>query len=118
MDTSESYIKMCEKATEIQKLERVIPDRVFKVCETYPYQIWLPRQDQLQEMLDTDIFKILDRFISWIGNWDCEINDYCVLNGFRLEIEEYKSMEQLWLAFVMKEKYNKVWNGKDWEVIK
>jgi len=23
-------------------------------------------------------------------------------------------MEQLWLAFVMKEKHNKTWNGKDW----
>jgi hypothetical protein len=25
-----------------------------------------------------------------------------------------ESWEQLWLAFVMKEKYNKVWNGEDW----
>ena len=24
------------------------------------------------------------------------------------------SMEQLWLAFVMKKRYSKVWNGKDW----
>ena len=24
------------------------------------------------------------------------------------------SMEQLWLAFVMKSKYNKTWNGEDW----
>ena len=24
------------------------------------------------------------------------------------------SMEQLWLAFVMKENYNKVWSGNDW----
>ena len=24
------------------------------------------------------------------------------------------SMEQLWLAFVMKDKYKKVWNGEDW----
>lgn len=27
------------------------------------------------------------------------------------------SMEQLWLAFVMKEKYNKVWNGENWHAI-
>ena len=24
------------------------------------------------------------------------------------------SMEQLWMAFYMKEKYNKVWNGEKW----
>ena len=24
------------------------------------------------------------------------------------------TQEQLWLAFIMKEKYNKVWNGEDW----
>jgi len=24
------------------------------------------------------------------------------------------SMEQLWLAFIMSEKYGKVWNGDDW----
>ena len=25
------------------------------------------------------------------------------------------SMEQLWLAFVMKEKFNKTWDGEKWE---
>jgi hypothetical protein len=25
------------------------------------------------------------------------------------------ALEVLWLAFVMKENYNKVWNGEDWE---
>ena len=26
-----------------------------------------------------------------------------------------KSFEQMWLAVVMKEKYNKIWNGTEWE---
>lgn len=30
------------------------------------------------------------------------------------ESEEFKTMEQLWLAFVMKECFNKTWNGKQW----
>ena len=30
--------------------------------------------------------------------------------------EFFDSMEQLWLAFVMKKKYGKVWNGEEWEV--
>ena len=25
------------------------------------------------------------------------------------------SMEQLWLAFVMKDKYDKTWDGKEWK---
>ncbi len=28
--------------------------------------------------------------------------------------KSFTSMEQLWLAFVMKEKYNKVWDGEEW----
>jgi hypothetical protein len=30
------------------------------------------------------------------------------------ETKKYHSFVELWLAFVMKEKYNKIWNGKDW----
>ena len=30
------------------------------------------------------------------------------------ELYPSASMEQLWLAFVMKEKYNKTWNGESW----
>ena len=64
--------------------------------------IWLPRQDQLQEMIQ-------DRFQ--------RPQDLCVvaLELFRATAVGYcSSMEQLWLAFVMKEKYNKIWKEKDW----
>ena len=27
---------------------------------------------------------------------------------------QFSSFEQLWLVFVMKEKYGKTWNGQDW----
>lgn len=30
--------------------------------------------------------------------------------------KQFTSMEQLWLAFVMKGKHNKVWNGREWAV--
>lgn len=30
-------------------------------------------------------------------------------------IEGKVSWEMIWLAYVMKKKYNKIWNGKDWE---
>lgn len=60
----------------------------------------LERQDQLQEMLGfcgaSDIYGWLKR-----------------VTFFQIETP-YQSFEQLWLAFVMKEKYNKTWNGEEW----
>jgi len=63
------------------------------------------RQDQLQEMVFSDTFSVhdLDKFYDW-ADQRTEI-----LHGCELE-----SWEQLWLAFVMKEKYGKVWNGEEW----
>ncbi len=68
---------------------------------TYKKYIWLPTQSQLQEMIIKH------------GHHNSGI-----LFGLMQFSDKYsyndKSMEQLWLAFVMKEKYNKVWNGEDW----
>lgn len=75
--------------------------------------IWLPRQDQLQEMVNNPI----DMFI-----WGLNIYTY---DGEQIEssqvelvryFEQFTSMEQLWLAFVMQEKYNKIWDSEkqDW----
>lgn len=78
--------------------------------------IWLPRQDQLQEMVLPNfegkdryaIYEIVDAFNKF------------VFKGSRSRLGALKhglfdpSMEQLWLAFVMKEKYNKAWNGDEW----
>ena len=70
--------------------------------------IWLPRQDQLQEMLRIDgtmlLTQVKDKYAM-----ECWINK----NEYSFERD---SFEQLWLAFVMKEKYNKEWNGKDWQI--
>ena len=67
--------------------------------------IWLPRQDQLQEMVKTDevtpelaVCDHLFHFVFWVK--ECSY--------------PFTSMEQLWLAFVMKEKYNKAWDGENW----
>lgn len=66
--------------------------------------IWLPRQDQLQEMVEKeDIGGLVWRFTQW---WNVQrVGKSCRL-----------SFEQLWLAYVMKEKYNKVWNDKEWVI--
>lgn len=73
--------------------------------------IWLPRQDQLQEMIIglpqchgrvmKPLIECLVKFEEWFHNDEPKA--------------EFNSMEQLWLAFVMKEKYKKTWDGRKWK---
>jgi hypothetical protein len=58
--------------------------------------IWLPHQDQLQEM---------------IGDFNT-----CLELLFRRKLQNiyFTSMEQVWMALVMNEKYNKVWGAEGW----
>lgn len=167
MDTSETYIKMCERAPKIQELlsrnEGYLHSREERrdgLIEPYPYLavydgrptcpkcdvwrdakfcpecgtkvekfvgkpdiafggacernlkedkvIWLPRQDQLQEIYLNDMPDGTYRKIATLAE---EFHDYHETHGY----PSYAgSMEQLWLAFVMKEKYNKTWNGESW----
>jgi hypothetical protein len=157
MDVSTEYIKMCEKATEIQKSHSEyksgdwfsptcnigstdqwsnsvwIPSdsaEIAKVRECYctgdfrdlcaeglaDFQshlreediallIWLPRQDQLQEMVRKDLGL---QSICWLA--------YEYSTGRCAGITISGTMEQLWLGIVMSENYNKVWNGEDWVI--
>ena len=138
MDTSETYIKMCN-CLEIQELRReekhkdtgkwqggdfwttVFKDkRVFVVARCndawadephylhHPIEcIWLPRQDQLQEMVGATRCNTIEGFNGFCG----------LINEGRWFIKpecfDY-SMEQLWLAFVMKERFGKIWSGTEW----
>ncbi len=142
MDTSKEYIKMCEKAIGIQKLwkvkegdyaciierehnndlnESVIITEVSRVSEIthfstlglkndysaswfYPERnIWLPKQDQLQGMLNRTTWHLEQSFHYWF------------LERSKIKgNSDKRTMEQLWLAFVMKENFNKTWNGKKW----
>lgn len=126
MDTSKEYINQCEKAEEIQKLWE---HRTGDVCSPKFSNsivwivgfntgfselkekniIWLPRQDQLQAMTK-DIhpkFEVLD-WLFTIEKWGHEHFEK-IFNS-----PHPQSMEQLWLAYVMFERYSKQWNGKDW----
>lgn len=107
MDTSKEYILMCEKANEIQELKPSITPADFMGC-IYPRNaVWLPRQDQLQEMA-VNRGKNGPNTSYW--HKAVEFFEYWMKNG----IWAGSSMEQLWLAFVMKEKYGKIWNSTDW----
>ena len=71
----------------------------FKLC-SYSQYIWLPRQDQLQEMIDCSLWEKLD-------NLRHEL-DMCVnrVNSITLE--------KAWLFYIMRRNFRKVWTGKDW----
>jgi len=127
MDTSETYIKMCEKAEEIQEQARTngieYGDYIYVTATNdfarytgevelvrgekgYKYApfgvIFIPRQDQLQEMVGEEYaINLLYQFHQYY-------------NTKYREIPGNWSVEQLWLAFVMKEKYNKIWVDGNW----
>lgn len=157
MDTSEIYIKMCEKVEEIQKnwkpqvgdyiwrkytlfgeeidnqiwekdeLKEIIilhfqssvdgywsacnkdgEERIFKTPEDLykKVSIWLPTQDRLQEI----VWEGYDHIAKLHRLWE-------LLNFAQKHYDNtghFASMEQLWLAFVMKEKFNKSWDGNAW----
>ncbi len=146
MDTSEQYIKMCEKAKELRAIHRPskLTTTVYRLGEQMfsveghniaevkdlsnfggTHYVWLPSQDELQEMVfgqpsstqvqgltiphETEWQDTLPKLMMFAYNLNTEWNT--VTFSSRVE---YNSMEQLWLAFVMKEKYAKVWNGEKW----
>ena len=134
MDISKEYILMCEKTTEIQELWGYkegdffahaghTPPKILIVDDTENSygdfdcaccegkRTWLPRQDQLQDII-----------IEYWGEVDCSNSHVVVLDDFSeyvlnecpKETISMNSLEQLWLAFTMKEKYNKKWDGEEW----
>lgn len=120
MDTSKEYIKMCESAEEIQKIfynDREFDKRDFMEWIKKPtgkVVIWLPRQDQLQEMVKKETDGILCEAFYIVTDFWFEVS-YSSDPNIDEKINMCKwSMEQLWLAFVMKEKYKKIWNGTEW----
>ena len=130
MDNTFIYIKMCKKAIEVQALwkqergDMVYPYGMFMMTtlnsdntKTYTFTmardmgggnvvyvddksiVWLPNQDQLQEILGKSVSYNIIGFYKYVKHEGQSNNP---------------SMEQLWLAFVMKEKFNKTWNGEKW----
>ena len=136
MDTSKEYIKMCEEAKEMQTIQEYTISNLVKidnhilvvthddgeslwgvcfetrniiaVCKKKNHIVYIFCQSQLQETVKPASGYTWD-YIRILWDWIQNKAKY---------IKQFTSMEQLWLAFVMKEKYNKVWNGKTWEVQK
>jgi hypothetical protein len=139
MDNTRIYIKQCEKAKEIQQyfedkpieqddiifsynnkrgyrrqhLAQMINGEWFVQAEVEDSLIWLPRQDQLQEMV-SDIANHIHPSLpsSFIHVFTLEVASNT--SRVKKSYDKCKSMEQLWLVFVMWQKYRKIWDGEDW----
>ena len=124
---TDNYIKMCEQAEEIQKVWKpkigdiffttlvksiniyvdgfaFLPNHNVSLSVLY---IWLPIQEQLQDMYG---YKMPIHKIAFITR-----ARYLIDKLYNFEYNnEYTDMNELWLAFVMHEKYNKIWTGEKW----
>ncbi|MFZ5907963.1 MAG: hypothetical protein ACOYVJ_11275 [Nitrospirota bacterium] len=126
MDNSSSYVKMCESAKVIQKkwnpefgdffvslslgltspCQPIMSDLEKKTSYLKTIKaVWLPRQDQLQEM-------VIENYAT---SWDLAIAFSNVLMADKASyFDKFDSMEKLWLAFIMLEKYKKKWKDGEW----
>jgi hypothetical protein len=128
MDTSKEYIEMCEKAQEMQKLRgdgeywesndflaEHIKDMFIQTgcylqyfgTESFKNNkiIWLPRQDQLQEIIFNDFKDLSDPYFEMMESCYEYENDNPDIPP--------KTMEKIWLSFIMIKKYGKIWNEKE-----
>lgn len=86
--------------------------------------VWLPRQDQLQDMLKEEIRHNHRNTLAYVKVKAPEgFIDLCLEYTFHNFVDEeeqyfdyvaFNSIEQFWLVFVMSKKYKKRWNGSDW----
>jgi len=140
---TKNYIKMCEQAEEIQKawkpelgdiclsrfdgkeviiIEKGIGVEEYKVLfmdvglktqRNYWYSKvnlkWLPKQEQLQEMVWD---KTSD--VRFPDNTDALIYYLRKFRGQFYLDKFFDSFNELWLAFVMKERWNKSWTDDKW----
>jgi len=88
----------------------------FKKYECKAKHIWLPKQDQLQEMMVKDVEFNVYEIYSEIDDWLSEItgDSYAYIHYDKIP---YSSKEQILLAFVMNETFNKQWNDAEWITI-
>lgn len=135
MDKTPKYIKMCKEAKKIQKNFLKLGDYYAYLPEIggEPILIWtnekkiactneripLPRQDQLQDMVEDikDKSHRLFRFNNFLMGHYLPITHQSPYIYF-MNLEDRTDIEEmLWLAFVMKEKFNKIWDNKKEEWI-
>ena len=82
-----------------------------KVISLTPY-VWLPRLDQVMELAQVPgrrFESVSQEFYTWTKTpYDAD---------FSLPSQLFATLEQSWLAFVMRSRHGKIWNGADWIVV-
>jgi hypothetical protein len=138
MDKSEDYIRMCATAEELQcRWQPAYGDfyvdaesqvrcwisrgpgpvrikRGFSICVKdsvihLSKFTWLPRQNQLIEMAQTPgrrYESIVQDFFEWTRQ--------PYRGSSKTPGKLFRSMENIWLAFFMQQKYRKQWDGSYW----
>ena len=129
MDVSKEYIDMCRRAVEIQELwEPKSGDFTYladiQSVNIFAYgqkkecsEIWLPRQDQLQGVVDWESRGENGTYYQTyaLKNWSSDqIYSMRYSNSDEAFNDKYDSLEKVWLAFVMDEKYGKKWEDGEW----
>jgi len=127
MDTSKEYIKMAD-CPEVQG-EWTIPPYPDDYCyrkederiswgshltaDIVDEWIFLPRQDQIQEMMG---IKTAEGFRNMVDDmfYTRDIGGLYDTMDDKWFVEEIKTPEQLWLAFYMFKNHQKIWNGDKW----
>ncbi len=137
MDISPEYIKMCDcpeiqghAPEEIYHFREKLEDKKWwgKKKELFIFLrddyvhiiepsgrrvIWIPRQDQLQEMVDGTFYYQWNQFYKYLLDRDLNVGD--LISDIHNGIEDNPiTWGQLWLAFVMCELHNKKWDGEKW----
>ena len=141
---TERYIKMCEKAEEIQReWKPQAGDWAIDVWHRNPVVVaivelsgrllvsqiggslyeneqdkffWLPTQEQLQEM-----YMNMSPDIDWVEKGAVTLESdfsYAVTEENWEYFVQFGTMNELWLAFVMWERYGKVWDDEKEEWFK
>ena len=104
---------------EDELTKRTLPDRM----KTRSL-VWLPKQEQLQEILKTQTKHIHKDSMGYKnGRYPEGFICLCLMAEFETFLDSeyqyidyigFNSMEQLWLAFTMDKKYNKRWSEGEW----
>ena len=86
-------------------------ERYLQECEDLKEQaLWLPRQDQLQKMIEPDNSRVHFIMMNVLESRYNDASKHAMVSAPEL----FYSMEQLWFAYIMREKYHKVWNEQEW----
>jgi len=108
-----SFCKPAESLIQVANMyyEEKDNENYLRECEEVKEEaLWLPRQDQLQKIIEPDNSRIHSIMINVIESQYNDVSKQTMVSA----PEMFHSMEQLWLAYIMREKFNKLWNEEEW----